>query len=65
MEIDELRDIVGKNDWDRLQELTGQMQMYDSNILGSDAYFAKHWKELEALMQSEGMPTMWFAFSAG
>ena len=40
------------------------MQMYTANILGSDAYFSRQQKELEALMDSEGMPTFWWTFSA-
>jgi ATP-dependent DNA helicase PIF1 len=39
------------------------MQMYNSNITGSKAYFHKRRIELESLMESCGMPTMWFTLS--
>ena len=38
--------------------------MWSSNILGSDGYFSKSRKNLEALMQQEGLPTLWFTHSA-
>ena len=33
-------------------------------MLGSDAYFSNARKDLEALMEGKGMPTLWFTFSA-
>jgi TolA-binding protein len=62
--LDDLRDIVATNDQHRLHEIFGRMQMFSANITGSDAYFSKHRKELEGLMQARGMCTLWFTFSA-
>ena len=59
-----MRQIVRDNDYDSIQEIVGRMQMFSSNILGSDAYFIKHRKQLEALMQQKGPPTLWFTFLA-
>ena len=40
------------------------MQKFNANIAGSNAYFVKRRKELEALMEQEGMCTTWFTLSA-
>ena len=64
LSLDDLRDIVTRNDQQALHEIFGRMQMFSANITGSDAYFAKRRKELEALMQARGMCTLWFTFSA-
>ena len=37
--------------------------MQSANITGSNAYIYSRRRELEALMESEGMPTLWFTFS--
>ena len=46
------------------EELISSMQLYNSNIVGSNAYFYKRRRELEALMEVKGIPTAWFTFSA-
>ena len=40
------------------------MQTFNANIVGSNAYFWNKKKELEALMDQEGICTMWFTLSA-
>jgi hypothetical protein len=40
------------------------MNAFNANILGSNAYFYKKKKELEAIMEAKGMSTVWFTFSA-
>ena len=40
------------------------MQSFNGNITGSNAYFWNKKKELEALMDQEGICTMWFTLSA-
>ena len=49
---------------DEYNELIRCMHVYNANIVGSNSYFFKRRKELEALMESKGMPTAWFTFSA-
>ena len=44
--------------------MVGRMQAYNGNINGSNAYFFGHKGNLEALMEQEGMSTMWFTLSA-
>jgi hypothetical protein len=56
--MEQLQDIVRNNDYNKLREILGRMQMYSSNILGSDACFAKSRIYLEPLVQSKGMPTL-------
>ena len=46
------------------EELISSMQLYNSNIVGSNAYFYKRRRELEALIEVKGIPTAWFTFSA-
>jgi ATP-dependent DNA helicase PIF1 len=64
LSVEELKEIVRTKDYNMLREITGRMQMYSSNLLGSDAYFYKNRKQLESLMQQKGMPTLWWTFSA-
>ena len=45
------------------KELINSMQLYNSNIVGSNVYFYKRRRELEALMEVKGIPTAWFTFS--
>jgi hypothetical protein len=62
--IDDLQAIATAGDEDKLCEILGQMQRYQSNINGSDGYFAKQQRELESLMESKGTSTLWFTFPA-
>jgi Helitron helicase-like domain at N-terminus/PIF1-like helicase len=64
MNIDELNSFIARGDLEGVRAITGNMQMFSANILGSDAYFSKKRRELESLMQQKGMPTMWFTLSA-
>ena len=63
MTEEELKNLIDKGG-DEFAALLGRMQKYNANILGSNAYFHKKKKELEALMEQEGMCTMWFTLSA-
>jgi hypothetical protein len=58
MNMDELNEFIRARNPDQMRSLTGKMQMYSANIMGSDAYFAKARRELESLMQEKGMPTL-------
>ena len=40
------------------------MQLYNSNIVGSNAYFYKHHRNLELLIDAEGAPTAWYTMTA-
>ena len=40
------------------------MQKFNTNIVGSNTYFDKRRKELEVLIQQEGLCTTWFTLSA-
>ena len=51
---EELKKIIDKNE-NELKDLLSKMQMYSSNILGSNAYFYKRRTELQGLMEQEGM----------
>eukprot|EP00957_Ditylum_brightwellii_P192206 14630917-Ditylum_brightwellii.AAC.1 len=44
------------------EELLGRMTKYNANIIGSNSYFCRKRLELEALMEQEGLPTIWSAF---
>jgi hypothetical protein len=48
----------------KLEKLIGRMQIFNANICGSNAYFNKKRRELNALIEQEGMCTLWFTFSA-
>ena len=50
MEMEELRTIDFPRDEADLRRFTSQMQMFNTNILGSDSYFFKKRKELEGLI---------------
>ena len=63
MSEENLRNIVF-NKSDEYNDLIRSMQVYNANIVGSNSYFYKRRKELEALMECKGMPTAWFTFSA-
>ena len=60
---DELLEIVNANG-EESRQLLSSMRAYSGNILGSNAYFLRRRMELEALMVQEGLPTIWFTFSA-
>ena len=59
----DLRNLVRDNG-EEFKKLTNRMQTFNANIVGSNAYFWNKKKELEALMDQEGMCTMWFTLSA-
>ncbi len=59
----ELRRIL-ESGGEELNSMLGRMQAYNGNINGSNAYFFGHKGNLEALMEQEGMSTMWFTLSA-
>ena len=40
------------------------MQIFNSNIVGSNAYFYKHRRNLESLIECHGCPTAWYTMSA-
>ena len=40
------------------------MNAYNANINGSNAYMYRAKKNLEALMEQDGMSTLWYSFSA-
>ena len=63
MTIEELRRIV-QEDGEELRSLMGRMQVYSANINGSAAYLFKNRKNLEHLMDTQGMCTMWFTLTA-
>lgn len=46
-----------------IKQLVGRMYAYTSNIVGSDSYWSKKRKELEATMQQKGVGTVFFTFS--
>ena len=56
--------MIVNDNGDRLKKLLSHMQKFNSNVTGSEAYFYKKRTELEALIDSKGMPTMWFTLSA-
>jgi hypothetical protein len=58
-----LKFIVNNPDRAEFNKLLSRMQMYNANITGSKAYFYKRRTELESLMESCWMPTMWFTLS--
>ena len=62
--METLQDIVQNRNVEELNGLISRMLMYTGNILGSDSYFYRRRKELEGLMDSRGMSTFWFTFSA-
>ena len=59
---EELREIVRENG-PRLKAMLGRMQMFMANINGSPAYLYKWKLQLEALMEQEGMSSIWFSLS--
>ena len=60
---EDLTRIVRENGQE-FEELLGRMTKYNANITGLNAYFYRKRSELEALMEQEGLPTIWFTFSA-
>ena len=58
----ELRQIVN-DDGEDLQKIIANMQLFNSNIVGSNAYFYKHCRNLEGLVEAYSCPTIWFTFS--
>ena len=58
----ELRQIVN-DDGEDLQRIIANMQLFNSNIVGSNAYFYKHCRNLEGLVEAYSCPTIWFTFS--
>ena len=63
MSENQLADIVRRNGIEYLQLVRG-MQVFNANIVGSNSYYYKRRRELEALMECHGMPTAWFTLSA-
>ena len=43
--------------------LNNRMQRYGANVLGSNSYMAERKKELMALINDEGLPTIWWTLS--
>ena len=60
---EELTKIVTEN-VPEFKLILGRMSKYNSNITGSNSYFYKKRGELEALMEQEDLPTIWFTLSA-
>ena len=58
----ELRQIVN-DDGEDLQRIISNMQLLNSNIVGSNAYFYKHCRSLEGLIEAYGCPRIWLTFS--
>ena len=58
----DLREIVTEGG-QRLDSLLGRMQTYNANINGSNAYLYQWKSRLEALMDQEGMSSIWFSLS--
>ena len=63
MSEQKLLEMVNANGED-CRRLLSSMRAYSGNILGSNAYFLQRRMELEALMVQEGVPSIWFTFSA-
>ena len=49
---------------EELKKMLNYMKKFNSNIIGSNAYFFKCRSKLELLIEQEGMPTFWFALLA-
>jgi hypothetical protein len=47
----------------RMDRMLGNMQAYNANINGSNAYLHQWRNKLEALMEQEGMSSIWFSVS--
>ena len=47
----------------KIEELLGRLHAYTANVVGSDAYWSKKRRELEAIMQQKGLGTAFFTFS--
>jgi hypothetical protein len=63
MSIKDLEEIVNQgSEW--FGELLGKMNAYNTNINGSNRYLYQSRKNLEALIDQEGMTSMWFSFLA-
>ena len=60
---DVLRNIASARTSSEFFSLSKRLQTYSSNVLGSNGYFAYHKKQLLALMESEGIGTVWFTLS--
>ena len=63
MTAEDVQKIIETNDTDKIRGMVARMQMFSANITGSDAYFSKHRKELEACMDHKKMATVWYTFS--
>ena len=59
----DLQRIVNR-DGDKLQEIVKNMQIYNANIVGSNAYFYKYRRNLESLIEFHGCPNSWYNMSA-
>ena len=55
---------LGRQGGKELKNILNYTQKFNANITSSNAYFCKRRKELEALMQQEGLCTTWFMFLA-
>ncbi len=47
----------------QLDSVISKMYSYTANVTGSDAYWSKCWRELEAIMQQKGLGTAFFTVS--
>ena len=63
MSQEEIQKILDDKDEEKIRSIMSGLSMYSGNILGSDAYFSRARKELEAMFDCLGMPTCWFTFS--
>ena len=62
MTEEDLRKLI-RDDHEGFDHILGHMQAYNANINGSNAYLFQHRIELEALMDQEGMSSLWLSVS--
>ena len=62
MTKDDLRRVIN-GDGEALKNILGYKSAYNTNITGSNAYFYRCQKELEALIEQEILATICFNFS--
>ena len=61
--FEEIAEIL-KTDIPRFYRILGRMQKYNANINGSNGYYFSKRKELEAISDQRGAPSLWCSFSA-
>ena len=59
---DEMQEILNEGG-QRFESLLSKMQAFNANLNGSPQYLYKQRKSLEAIMENDGMPTLWFTLS--